>query len=266
MSEEKNFIAQLRQDRKVLWIALACGALAALLLFYYIDSQKQAHGKLIPVIIADKNLAKGERLAENLIRVEYWPESFVAADSLGLKDAPYVYGKELNLPVTEGQQILWSYIQYESNASLATGLNAEYNERAVTIAVDEVKSVGGHIKKGDRVDVIGTFVWPGKSANGMPETKTKMLLQCVTVFEAGSSSSGDNGALPATVTLKVTPDEAALLTLAEDIGGRLRLLLRPPDDLKVMDEMADIDFSNIFNLPSVSRERREIIYGKPQNE
>lgn len=273
MSKAKESIGLLQEDRKVLWIAIASGILAVIFLYIYLQGKKAPYGQMVPVVVASADLNKGEAFTEKTVEVALRPEAFVAPGVVSPEDMNYIFGKAATVPVARGQQVLWSYVQSESSIeALSEALNAEYHERAVTITVDEVKGVAGHIRRNDRVDVIGTFTVPARSPNGPPVTKTKTLLQCVTIFAVGARGAGDGGfgfqGMPTSVTLKVTPEEAALLTFAESVG-QLRLVLRNPDDLDIATEPREFQFSNLFKQPTISRARRKslrIIYGLDKNQ
>jgi Flp pilus assembly protein CpaB len=125
--------------------------------------------------------------------------------------------------------------------------------------VDEVKGVAGHLTANDRVDVLGTFTMPSRVPNAAPEFKTKTLLQCVSVLAVGPAPAGSQSSgVPTSVTLKVTPEEAALLSFAETVG-QLRLILRNFSDTKIAENASVIDFSTIFEMPTISRERHDYI-------
>jgi pilus assembly protein CpaB len=94
--------------------------------------------------------------------------------------------------------------------------------RAVTIAVDAVTGANGLIWPGDNVDVLLTQNIPGA-----PEDKSiaaEVVLSDVRVIATGSelikdASNGPNGGPPAqTVTLEVTPEEAARCLVATNLG------------------------------------------------
>jgi pilus assembly protein CpaB len=270
MEKAKNLVAQLRQDRKILWIAVASGVLAAMLLYFYLQNKKEPYGRLVPILVAKNDIPKGASFSEESFREEHRPEAFVSAEFVGIADLNLVAGKKTVISIPAGQPILWQYIHLEEGAaSLSKGLNAQFNERAVAITVDEIRGVGGHLQPNDRVDVIGTFVMPGAAADGVAATKTKVILECVTVAAVGSLQSAqpnEDGAreMPASVTLKVTPEEAALLVFAESVG-QLRLVLRNPDDIPNRDQIAKptsaIEFSDLFKTTPVSEKRIRIIYG-----
>lgn len=256
MLDEKKMLTQLRQDRKVLWIAVTCGALAALLLFFYLRGQKAPFGNPMPIAVAKVDLAAGHVLKPDDIAIVERPSAFVTGDNIIEEKAKYIWNRPLAVQIQQGQPLLWSFINSAPERNeVSERLNKDYNDRGVTITVDEVKGIAGHLTANDRVDVLGTFTIPGRTPNAAPEFKTKTLLQCVSVLAVGPAQSGQQSfGVPTSVTLKVSPDEAALLSFAESVG-QLRLILRNPEDLKLDNEVAAIDFKNIFDKPTVSNQR-----------
>lgn len=99
--------------------------------------------------------------------------------------------------------------------------------RAVTVRVNDVAGVAGFVLPGMRVDVLVTGRPP--SANN---TITTTCLQNVLVLSAGTTIQPDakGQAIQApTVTLLTTPQEAEILTLAQQ-EGRIQLVLRNGGD------------------------------------
>ena len=89
---------------------------------------------------------------------------------------------------------------------------------------------------------------------------TRTLLQDVLVLATGqqtaqSLSEGGNYSL---VTLEVLPHEAEVLTFAEQMRGRLTLVLRNPNDQASVKELKDLDFSQIrADLEALNKRRQE---------
>lgn len=271
MKNEKGIMAYFRQDRKIMLIALGSGILAVFLIFLYLDSKKEPYGPLIPALVASADVEKGSSLSKSLIEVKNIPEQLIPPNYIIQENLASIIDQKTIVPISAGQPILWTFIQTgEIISGLAEKLAAEHNERAVTIVTDEISSVAGHIRLNDRVDVIGTFIIPSNKPDAPPVTRTKTILQCVTVLAVGAAGTEQAqqigfGGAPTSVTLKVKPEEAELLAFAEQIG-KLRLLLRNQDDLKVDEEIPVVDFSNLFEIEKQqTRSRKDyikIIYGK----
>lgn len=99
--------------------------------------------------------------------------------------------------------------------------------RGVAVRVNDVAGVAGFVLPGMRVDVLVTGRPPNSDG-----TMTKTCLQNIRVLSAGQTMQPDSRgqAMPApTVTLLVTPEQAEILTLANQ-EGHIQLVLRNGSD------------------------------------
>ena len=161
----------------------------------------------------------------------------------------------------KGNPILRSYV---GGAPIDSRLSSRLgpSERAITIAVDPVSGLAGHLKPNDRVDILGTFRIA--SADVSRGVRTKTLLVAVPVLAVGErtgiSFGGDQ--LPGlsmlatkgrkrgnatTVTLKVTHREAEVLALSSETA-ELRLVLRHPDDTTKPEDAEEMTLERLLEL------------------
>ena len=101
----------------------------------------------------------------------------------------------------------------------------------VSVQVDSV-SGSGLILPGDRVDVLVYLV--NNSQNAISETSTRTVLQDIKVFAVNDvvelDKDGKDKTISAkTISLLVTPPQAAKVTLACEMG-KIRLVMRGPED------------------------------------
>jgi pilus assembly protein CpaB len=99
------------------------------------------------------------------------------------------------------------------------------------VQVDSV-SGAGLILPGDRVDVLVYLV--NNSQNAISETSTRTVLQDIKVFAVNDvvelDKDGKDKTISAkTISLLVTPAQAAKVTLASEMG-KIRLVMRGPED------------------------------------
>src|SRR5260370_17668067 len=107
--------------------------------------------------------------------------------------------------------------------------------RALSVAVNEVVGVAGFVIPGTMVDVLVTGN-VGGAGRGGTENITRTILENVKVLAAGQKIEQDREGKPQTVpviTLLVTPDDAARLTMAST-EGKIQLALRNTVDTKVL--------------------------------
>ena len=104
--------------------------------------------------------------------------------------------------------------------------------RGLSVAVNEVVGVAGFVGPGTMVDVLATGSVAGGRGGG--DNITRTILQNVRVLAAGQKIEQDKDGKPQTVpviTLLVTPDDAAKLTMAAT-EGKIQLALRNTIDMK----------------------------------
>lgn len=119
-------------------------------------------------------------------------------------------------------------------------------KRAYTIKIDSLSAVGGLVNPGDSVDVIAQLKIPQEEKSTDKDKKKKpedvevttVLFQDVLVLAVGPNFRAvataeayetRHKALQLSITLALSPEEAALMTFAQD-NGSMRLSLRSPSD------------------------------------
>mgnify|MGYP003576677433 FL=1 len=135
--------------------------------------------------------------------------------------------------------------------------------RALTFPVDEESSIAGMLAPSDRIDIFFT------TTNGN-ETVTLPLLTNVPVIATGVRTVTNENYLKnaqgqyRTVTVSVTPENAAKITLAQD-AGKITITLRQPEDTADV-RMTRISkntllYGNRVANRGVTRRRIEVILG-----
>jgi pilus assembly protein CpaB len=137
-----------------------------------------------------------------------------------------------------GDPILLSHLEAAREVDFSTMINAK--GRAVTIDVQERNAVGLWVRPNDHVDVLGSF----RDAKEQ-QLKTVTLLQNVVVLATGhvnasTSRVPEEDRRYTSVTLLVLPEEAEILTLAQETGT-LTLSLRNPEDMGHHDDRVIVD-------------------------
>lgn len=234
---------------KLLLVALGIGIIAALLAVWYLNAKEaQLRRELTPqvemrsAIVATKELLKGTVLDSTMLAVRSIPASYLNREALLPGDFAVIDGKVLIANVDAGNVILESYV--------ATGFPLDFSDtiqlkrRAMTIQVDELNSINGFIRAGNRIDLFANL--PSGSIAG-DDNKTDAIIpilenvevlatgktaayeyeEQVRILRGGSDSNIDNNFT--TLTLNVTPREAAILVTAQEKGSMLALLRNRKD-------------------------------------
>jgi len=216
-------------NRNRLIVGLLVAFVVALLASMFVYRQLQMAAATHPismqeVVVADVALPIGTRLTASNIRAIPWPGNATIPGMLTrVEDG---VDRAVITQVAPNEPILEAKL---APRSAGAGLPATIPEgmRAVSVAVNDVVGVAGFVTPGTSVDVLVTGQLPGANQNGN-ENITRTILENVRVLAAGQTIEQDRDGKPQTVpvvTLLVTPEDAARLTMAST-EGKIQLALR----------------------------------------
>jgi pilus assembly protein CpaB len=241
----------LLSGKNPLFIALALGLMAGLIAYSAIKAQqkKVKQGwETTNILCAKVDIPEGTELDNEMIAVKEMPvkfvtESFIKVEDDGSLKQDSPVGQRVMIPLKAGDPILVSHFESTREADFSTMINPK--GRAVTIDVQERNAVGLWVRPNDHVDVIGSFRDPDTA-----QLKTITLLQNVVVLATGHINANttyvpEEEKRFQTVTLLALPEEAELLTLAQETGT-LTLLLRNPDDLDYQEKRSVVDYKTLM--------------------
>lgn len=213
--------------RLPLLLAVLFGLLAALAVNAYIRrlQQEQAVGPMVPVVVARVGIAERSVISAAQLDVREVPQAYAHPEALhALQEA---VGRVAAADFVAGEPILTSKL-LARGARTGLAYAIPPGKRAITIAVSEVKGVGGFIMPGDVVDVIVTV----DSGEGKAVTRT--LVQGVQVLATAQEVDDRPGQRPrvvSSVTLALTPAQVETVILADETA-RIRFALRPAGDAR----------------------------------
>lgn len=229
--------------------AVLCGIIAVILVNRYIANQRAEIRKgmnFVRVLVMGEDQPQGTVLKSHMIASREVPEKFVHGNAILPNDADLVIDQVLNHPLKRGDMLLWTDLGKEEEIKKIRhrGLagTVTLGERALTVPVDVVSGVGGHLKPSDHIDILCTV-----RSQETGEEATLTLLQNITVLATGSNLSV-NRATPAsysTITILVTLEEAELVVFARQ-KGKLAAVLRNPEDIETHKGIPKMDFSDIM--------------------
>jgi Flp pilus assembly protein CpaB len=265
--------------------AVGFGVLAALLAMFYLNAKEaelkakyeQDQARTFKVVVANQDLRKGQEIRKDLFSARAVPDKFVHDDALSPGDIDRYVGRALVTDLGRGKTLLKSFMDDDFPRDFSDVIPA--GKRAMTISVDDLNSIGGFLRPGNRVDIFVNIPFsasgfspvlftaakeagllellPSEILSSIPgellevadgvENPTELLgmvapddviipvLQNVTVLAAGKDPYRETlDALRqpqrrtestfSHITLEVDPQQAALITLAEDKGEIVTLL------------------------------------------
>lgn len=246
---------QKRYDIPQIVVALLVFAVAVWLQERHYSGASVQNEPDVPILVAATDITAGTLITEDALAVHPYPGRAVTTamarpeDRLTLVDLPAA------LDIGEGTPILRSFVE---GVPVDDRLSAKLDpgERAITLAVDQVTGLAGHVRPNDQVDVVATFQLPGMDAASA--TRTRTLLHGVTVLAVGAETGSDNVSsimrerkrkTASTATLRVSSEDAELLTFASH-AAELRLVLRRQDDDFETSDVGDgIGLDALFDVP-----------------
>ena len=223
----------MNRNRMVIGLGIAMAIALLLSMYVYRTFQRVTNVKPVEmkhIVVADRPLQLGMRLDANNLRLIPWPANEPISGTFS--DIESCAGRALITPVAQNEPILESKL---APKEAGAGLPATIPEgmRALSVAVNDVIGVAGFVIPGTMVDVLVTGVIPGQ--NSVNNDITRTILENVRVLAAGQKVEQDREGKPLTVpvvTLLVTPDDAAKLTMAST-QGKIQLALRNTIDSKI---------------------------------
>ncbi len=263
---------QKRYDIPAIIVAVLIGSFAIWLAERRYGGEGQAIREIeVPILVAAADIPAGQAIRAVSIEERPYPVRALSPDMARPEDRIALVDLPVKIDVKAGSPIYRSYV---SGVPLDTRLSAKLRagERALTIPVDPVSGLAGHLEPNDRVDIVATFRIPGSWAGESVRTRT--LLSGVTVLAVGARTGSDfddhavagRGLMSnsrnsprersaSTVTLQVTGAQAELLVFASETAT-LQLTLRNADDLEPEPEGHDLVLSRLFELrPAVSEQK-----------
>ncbi len=182
----------------------------------------------VDVLVSNRSLKYGERLAQDDVRIVQWPEdaipegTFLAMAELFPEDGK---GDRFVMRAMEKDEALMIVKVTKPGESAGLTSRIEKGKRAFAISVDVASGVSGFLRPGDNVDVYWTGSLSGAIAGNSGEI-TRLIqtnIELIAVDQkAGSDLTG--ATIARTVTVAATPEQIAALAQAQNTG-RLSLAL-----------------------------------------
>jgi len=202
------------------------------------DIEAEAHKgeRTQKVIVASHDMKIGDALGQKDLAIRAVPEQWVHSTALHPEDFVDVENQRLASPLKRGETLLQSHLEGKGTTVFSATLQKGW--RALTFEVDDVNSISGMLRPGDRIDLIYTGKPPSAGGSGgfnpvSQQDVTLPLLSNVRVLATGTSltkrdANGQTHSF-STITLEVSPLDADRVIVAKS-GGHLTALLREPKD------------------------------------
>src|SRR5690625_2857283 len=247
----------------VLLLAVFFGFLTLRSVHQYLDTEIQkveAQNQLptLARVVFNRKLSAGTVLNEDDLAIRELPAAYVSTQSLAPEEYEQLVGQMLKYPVEAGEPAL--VYQVEPLAQPAFSQRIQTGRRALSIAVDRINSISGLIRPGDLIDIYVSFDYQRRKI-------TAPLLQGVYVLATDQHTDEDiqAGVGFTTMTLDLSPEEAATLVAAKQ-SAEITAMLRNPIDDQTSVKAVRNDIATLLGLrnpiENLNQGRRvNVIYG-----
>lgn len=242
----------------LLVLALGCGLAASIGISRVMDANANRPAvelETTPIYVALHNINLGDPISASMVALEEWPADKAPQGSISsLED---LEGRRPRTTIVAGTPILDAQL-------LALGETADPvanipdGYRLSTISVNAEKVAAGLLSPGDRVDI--QLFMAASQRDNIPVATTRVILQNIRVFAIEQAvqrtAEGEEArAIPKTVSLLVTPEQASKLDLAQNLG-ELSLIPRNPND-ETASAMVEVTIEDILGTRSERNTRKD---------
>jgi len=192
--------------------------------------------ELTEVLVAAKDIPMGSNLKGGAIRWQEWPTDAVGNGFIQRSERPDAIAELEKDGITraamfQGEPVREAKLVKSDRGYMSAIL--PQGQRAIATTISTETSAGGFILPNDRVHVIMTR--RAKGDDGNDEFVTETILENVRVLaidQTVEEKDGESVVVGQTATLQLSPREAEVLTVAQQMAERLSLTLRSLEDSK----------------------------------
>ena len=166
-----------------------------------------------------------------MLKLEQWPKDKIPPGAISrIED---IEGRRARTRLYAGEPILENKLLGKGASQQGATALIPKGYRVVPVKVDLVSGGSSLILPGDRVDVMVHLV--RDPSREIPETVTRTILQDIKVFAVNDvldlekEKDGGKSIVAKTISLLVTPEQAAKVMLASQMGT-INLVMRSPED------------------------------------
>ncbi len=236
------------QIKKKTWKLFTAAILFALLagvgtMLYLKFLEQRLKSQLTPpqkemthVIVASRDLPVGSVINGSTVSSRTVPRAYVNNDIFTPADFDSIKGAILVKPLKSGKMLAHDYIDLKIPKDFSGTI--QEGHRAITIQVDEINSISGMVRPGNVIDLFTKMALPKGMGNGSAISREAIIpvLEDVLVLATDKVSAKPNEdefkyiksdprhRAYNTLTLEVTPREAALIAIAQSKGELITAL------------------------------------------
>jgi len=210
-------------------IAVVMALLSVVMINTYLTREKQKYKIQLEettVVVASQNIPKGATILPSMLKQTRFPLQYIQPGVIQNPNA--AVGKIAVTDIVRDEQILPTKLTTVKRVDDSLAVRLPTGKRAFTIKIEPLMAVGGEIKAGDYIDIIGNFPYTQNvDGKAVTENVSVTLFQKILVMGVNRDSDGK-----LVFILALSPQESSILSYAMTQGA-LRFILRQPLDTSV---------------------------------
>jgi len=190
--------------------------------------------ELEQVLVAAQDIAMGTNINADMVRWQEWPRDAVAggfttrASNEAAREE--IAGAIARGAFFQGEPIREAKLVRSDRGYMSAILPP--GQRAIATQISTATSAGGFILPNDRVDVIMTRRSATESGEDFVTETILENVRVLAIDQTVEEKDGESVKVGETATLQLTPKQAEVLTVAQQMADRLSLSLRSLEDSK----------------------------------
>lgn len=203
-----------------------------------VEVQRAPQIETIDVLVVSKDVPTGNTITVNSLKWQEWPKDGISDGYVTKSEKPdaieELAGAIARSTFYSGEPIREAKLVRSDRGYMSAILPA--GKRAIATAISADTSAGGFILPNDRVDVIMT------RRDGKKDGKTRFVTETIltnirilAIDQTIEDKEGEKVVVGETATLELDPQEAEILTVAQQMADRLTLALRSLEDANSTD-------------------------------
>ena len=197
-----------------------------------VDDQPKV--ELEEILVASQDISLGTSMQGGMVEWRKWPKEGVssgyitrsaAPNGLNLEEAPAIARSAFFV----GEPIRESKLVRADKGYMSAILPA--GQQAIATSISTATSAGGFILPNDRVDVIMTRRAEEDEGGSFITETVLENVRVLAIDQTIEEKDGESVVVGETATLQLSPDQAKILTVAQQMADRLSLALRSLEDI-----------------------------------
>ena len=188
--------------------------------------------ELVELLVAAEDIQLGTSIKPKMVKWQKWPKEGVAPGFIQKSSSPEGLGEEESAIARgaffEGEPIRESKLVRAGSGYMSAILPT--GKRAIATSISTATGAGGFVLPNDHVDVIMTRRAEGDEGEGFITETILENIRVLAIDQTIEEKDGEAVVVGETATLQLSPTQAKILTVAQQMADRLALSLRSLED------------------------------------